>query len=118
MIDKLPAAFVPTTSLEKFVHAGEVEGLTNYLAGLSEAERLAERAGMRRLYKVMNDILLWTKPSTSAWRGPVKDGQGRALHVAVYVCGSPEDMLRDWSGFLHYRSRLVELFRRIPRADL
>jgi hypothetical protein len=116
--NEVPEPFVPHTPIEKLVHAGDNAGLIDHLATLTEAQRVAERPGAHKLYKMMNESALWVRPQQSAWRKVPTMQQQNAVHTVVHVCGSLEDAVEDWQGFFHHRSSLVALWQRIPRPDI
>ena len=90
------AAFVPATALETAIHAGDADSTLALLRTATPSQRAAERAAVVRMMKLAH--VAWWSSDTSEWGGKSTDGQIRALHVAVVLCGTADDVADTWIG--------------------
>lgn len=89
----LTEGFKPATALEKAVHQGRYDAAIDCLRHMSAAERESLRAGVVRLYKLIDDARWsWDKKRLAAWGGESTQQQQRAIAGALVLCGTTADI--------------------------
>jgi hypothetical protein len=94
--------FVPASSLEQKIHAGDLGGVIALLRSMSHKDRHAHRAPIRAIRKQV-DTARWepSGPVAAWWGGKSTQDQIEAARAAVFFCGDKKDRADESWSFDH-----------------
>lgn len=105
----MTTSFVPSTELERVVHAGESEATIQLLAGMTAEQRQAAKASAERMVKLIKRAAARKEAPWGEWGQQPSAEQRRAGAAVALIYGNAKDAIALYNDMFMFRRLALEL---------